>query len=117
MHGGTYLRIVEQPVEKFRFRYKSEMHGTHGALMGISSSKTRKSYPTVELCNYAGEAIIQCSLYQTDTTRHKMQHSHKLVIRQDNVDIDDPHKMNVDQLRGFTAAFKGMGKCAARSNE
>jgi len=23
------LRIVEQPVEKFRFRYKSEMHGTH----------------------------------------------------------------------------------------
>lgn len=103
-----YLRITEQPVEKFRFRYKSEMHGTHGALMGISSSKTKKSFPTVELCNYAGgEAIIQCSLYQADVSVRKMHHSHKLVIRQDNVDIDDPHRMNVNQFRGYSAQFKG----------
>lgn len=102
-----YLRITEQPVEKFRFRYKSEMHGTHGALMGSSSSKTRKSFPTVELANYTGDAIIQCSLYQADTNGQKMHHSHKLVIRQDNVDIDDPHRLNVNQFRGYSVQYKG----------
>lgn len=105
-----FLRITEQPVEKFRFRYKSEMHGTHGALMGMNSSKTRKTFPTVELCNYSGEAIIQCSLYQADISSRKMHHSHKLVIRQDNVDIDDPHRMPVNQFRGYSAQFKGRQK-------
>lgn len=45
-----FLKIVEQPVEKFRFRYKSEMAGTHGSLIGISSDKIRKNtYPAVEV--------------------------------------------------------------------
>lgn len=26
----SYLEIVNQPINKFRFRYESEMHGTHG---------------------------------------------------------------------------------------
>lgn len=96
-------------MEKFRFRYKSEMHGTHGALMGMNSSKTRKTFPGVELCNYAGgEAIIQCSLYQADVSARTMHHSHKLVIRHDNVDIDDPHRMNVNQFRGYSVQFKGL---------
>lgn len=43
------LVITEQPVEKFRFRYKSEMHGTHGSLMGRTSEKSKKTYPTVEV--------------------------------------------------------------------
>lgn len=95
-------------MEKFRFRYKSEMHGTHGALMGMSSSKTRKTFPTVELCNFGGgEAILQCSLYQADVSTRKMHHSHKLVIRHDNVDIDDPHRINVNQFRGYSVQFKG----------
>jgi Rel/ankyrin family protein len=45
-----YLRIIEQPVEKFRFRYKSEMMGTHGSILGRSSDKNRKkTYPTVKV--------------------------------------------------------------------
>jgi len=45
-----YLRIIEQPVEKFRFRYKSEMMGTHGSILGRSSDRNRKkTYPTVEV--------------------------------------------------------------------
>lgn len=46
-----YLTIVEQPIDKFRFRYKSEMAGTHGSLTGINSDKTRKqTFPTVKVC-------------------------------------------------------------------
>lgn len=36
------LTIVEQPVDKFRFRYQSEMHGTHGSLMGVHTEKSKK---------------------------------------------------------------------------
>lgn len=93
-------------MNKFRFRYISEMHGTHGALMGLHSSKSRKTFPSVELCNYNGKATIQCSIYQADPTR-KTQHSHKLVVRQDNVDIDDPHRITVDSHCGYIASFKG----------
>lgn len=53
-----YLHIVEEPIDKFRFRYKSEMSGTHGSLSGMKSDRSRKqTYPTVEvsfwglLCN------------------------------------------------------------------
>lgn len=43
-----YLKIVEEPVEKFRFRYKSEMAGTHGSLNGMNSDRSRKqTFPTV----------------------------------------------------------------------
>lgn len=46
----AYLSMVEQPIDKFRFRYKSEMAGTHGSLTGINSDKTRKqTYPTVKV--------------------------------------------------------------------
>lgn len=52
-HGNILdpmLHIIEQPVEKFRFRYRSEMSGTHGSLNGINSDKLRKNtYPTVQV--------------------------------------------------------------------
>jgi Rel/ankyrin family protein len=45
-----YLQIIEQPVEKFRFRYKSEMMGTHGSILGRNSDRNRKkTYPSVEV--------------------------------------------------------------------
>lgn len=45
------LVIVEQPQDHFRFRYKSEMIGTHGCLLGKSSSNSKtKTHPTVEVC-------------------------------------------------------------------
>lgn len=47
---GPYLRIIEEPIDRFRFRYKSEMTGTHGSLSGLNSDKSRKpTYPTVEV--------------------------------------------------------------------
>lgn len=59
------LVITENPVEKFRFRYKSEMHGTHGSLMGRNSEKSKKTYPTVEV-------IIIASLFSIDVKTRDM---------------------------------------------
>lgn len=37
-------------MDKFRFRYKSEMAGTHGSLSGMASEKNRRAtFPTVEV--------------------------------------------------------------------
>ena len=47
--NGTYLEITEQPQTKFRFRYQSEMVGTHGQLKAENSSKTNNIYPTVKV--------------------------------------------------------------------
>lgn len=50
---GPYLEILEEPVDRFRFRYKSEMAGTHGSLNGCRSDKSRKqSHPTVQVHNF-----------------------------------------------------------------
>lgn len=100
------LRIAEQPVEKFRFRYKSEMHGTHGSLNGTSSQRNTKTFPEVELCGYKGPAIIRCSLFQTNL---ESPHSHQLVIRKDDHDTCDPHELQVCQEKGYFAEFKNMG--------
>lgn len=96
-----YLRITEQPIDKFRFRYKSEMHGTHGCLTGATTNKLKRSFPTAQLMNFNGEAIIRCSLYQVDTL-HLLQHSHSLVVRRDNDDIRDPHDVEVSPAKGYT---------------
>uniref|UniRef100_A0A2M4AE14 Putative ipt domain of the transcription factor nfkappab n=1 Tax=Anopheles triannulatus TaxID=58253 RepID=A0A2M4AE14_9DIPT len=105
-----YLVILEQPVDKFRFRYQSEMHGTHGSLMGARTEKAKKTFPTVELRGYAGEAKIRCSLYQVDPAR-RAPHSHHLVIKSGDIDLIDPHDLEVGpgEPAQYVAAFQGMG--------
>lgn len=100
------LHISEQPVEKFRFRYKSEMHGTHGSLNGINSKRTPKTFPEVILRNYKGKAIIRCSLFQTNLDS---PHSHQLVVRKEERDVCDPHDLHVSEERGYVAQFINMG--------
>lgn len=100
--GKPYLQITEQPIDKFRFRYKSEMHGTHGCLTGSSTNKLKRSFPTAQLMNFHGDAIIRCSLFQLDTLNH-LHHSHSLVVRKDNDDIKDPHDVEVSPAKGYTA--------------
>lgn len=103
-----YLEITEQPIDKFRFRYKSEMHGTHGML---TSQNSKKKFPTVRLHNYNGEALIRCSLYQIEKPDQDIPfpHSHSLVVRCGNKDKKDPHEVIVSQLHGYQATFQGMG--------
>lgn len=102
------LEIIDQPIEKFRFRYKSEMHGTHGMLTGKFS---KKNFPSVHLRNFKGEALIRCSLCQIMKPNHNkpMPHSHRLVVRCGNEDKKDPHEVTVSPLHGYKATFQGMG--------
>lgn len=109
MWGKPYIEIIEQPVDKFRFRYKSEMMGTHGSLAGANSSNSRKKQaPTVELKCYPGVAVIRCTLVTADPD-HRSPHAHRLVRRVGNQDEDDPHDIKVSPEIGFQASFHGMG--------
>jgi len=57
------ITIVNQPQKKFRFRYISEMTGTHGCLMAESRERNKKEYIQVKLNNcQEREAIIRCTL-------------------------------------------------------
>ncbi|CAL7951942.1 unnamed protein product [Xylocopa violacea] len=104
--GAPYLKILEQPIEKFRFRYKSEMVGTHGSLVGSSSNNTRsKNAPTVELCNFLDNAVIRCTLVTSD---EGVPHPHRLVRRDGGLDCDDPFEVEVSEATGYVASFPGM---------
>lgn len=71
------LRILEQPKSRgFRFRYGCE-GPSHGGLPGEHSQKGKKSYPSVEIINYKGDARIVVSLV-TDEEVPK-PHAHSLV--------------------------------------
>lgn len=111
--AGPYIKILEQPVDRFRFRYKSEMSGTHGSLNGKSSDRSRKqTFPCVELVNYHKPAVIRCSLYQygkEDMAHTRQLHAHRLVKKQGTDEIDDPHDIQVNAETGFTANFHSMG--------
>ncbi|XP_055907309.1 nuclear factor NF-kappa-B p110 subunit-like [Eupeodes corollae] len=104
----SQLILHEEPTEKFRFRYKSEMHGTHGSLNGQRSEKNRKTFPEVELKNFTGQGVIRCSLYQTNLDKPS-PHSHQLVVRKDDMDECDPHDVYVSPEKGYIARFENMG--------
>ncbi|KAG5891588.1 hypothetical protein JTB14_022253 [Gonioctena quinquepunctata] len=105
------LHLVEQPTDRFRFRYKSEMAGTHGSLTGMNSDKSRKqTYPTVELRNCTGTAIVRCSIYQTNAVGQDfMPHAHRLIMKKGKEEQDDPHDLVIGQEDGYRAVFHGMG--------
>ncbi|KAE8751063.1 Relish, partial [Frankliniella occidentalis] len=105
--GEVKLRIIEQPVPMFRFRYRSEMNGAHGSLLGQSENPKRKTYPTVELVNYDGEAIIRCSLY-TATPPH-IPHMHQLIAKPSNNREILDHEVTVSDRNGYRAEFRGLG--------
>ncbi|XP_044756435.1 nuclear factor NF-kappa-B p110 subunit-like [Coccinella septempunctata] len=107
-----YLEITEEPIDRFRFRYKSEMTGTHGCLNGERSDKTRKmTYPSVKLHNYKGSAIIRCSIWQINHNGNDfMPHAHRLVKkRHGKEEADDPHEITVNENTGYEASFFSMG--------
>lgn len=89
------------------------MHGTHGSLMGHTSEKSQKKYPTVVLHAYhSSEAYIRCTLFQVEKPGRltvRRPHSHKLVIKRRSSEECDPHVVTVNRESGFQAVFQGMG--------
>lgn len=104
-----FLKIVEQPTPKFRFRYRSEMQGTHGAIQGEKATKQKKTFPTVKLCNYENVAYIRCTLYSADENNRHI-HAHRLVAKSPDrkEDKDDPHDMKVGPVNSYEACFQTM---------
>lgn len=100
--GQAKLEVLEQPSREFRFRYKSEMNGPHGNLMGMRSSKTEKTYPTVALKNYhsTSPTKIRCSLYQISGNSRRL-HSHKLVIKSGECEKSDPHDFPINDKQNY----------------
>ncbi|KAM9740697.1 nuclear factor NF-kappa-B p105 subunit isoform 1-T1 [Menidia menidia] len=77
---GPYLQIVEQPKQRgFRFRYGCE-GPSHGGLPGASSEKNRKTYPTVKICHYQGQARLVVQL--VTALPPPQLHAHSLVGKQ-----------------------------------
>ncbi|XP_076250136.1 nuclear factor NF-kappa-B family member relish isoform X2 [Rhynchophorus ferrugineus] len=104
------LKFIEQPINKFRFRYKSEMAGTHGSLCGMNSDKSRKqTYPAVELINCSVKAAIRCSIYQYNVKDDYKPHPHRLIMKRGREEHDDPHDIIVGPEEGFVATFHSMG--------
>lgn len=99
--NSAYLEIVEQPKGQIRFRYESG----HGKLTG----QQEDTFPTVCLRNFNGEASILCSLYQMEKPNGmQCPHPHSLIVRDGDVQKDDPHEVIVSQDRGYQAIFQGM---------
>ncbi|XP_015123850.1 nuclear factor NF-kappa-B p100 subunit isoform X2 [Diachasma alloeum] len=103
------IEILDQPVEKFRFRYKSEMMGTHGSLSSVSSTSRRKrQVPTVKLLNGIGTMIIRCTIV-TKNEERRIPHAHHLVKREGNSESDTPYELEVSEENDYIASFVGMG--------
>ncbi|CAH1173836.1 unnamed protein product [Phaedon cochleariae] len=114
VQAGASLEFIEQPTDRFRFRYKSEMAGTHGSLTGVNSDKSRKqTYPTVEVRNCVGKVIVRCSIYQLATNpanqKDFMPHAHRLIMKKGKDELDDPHDIEIGPEEGYRAVFHGMG--------
>ncbi|GBP65303.1 Nuclear factor NF-kappa-B p110 subunit [Eumeta japonica] len=102
LHQGSrpYLRIIEQPQDHFRFRYRSEMVGTHGCLLGRSDGTKGKTHPTVELMNYEKRARIRCRLVQNDNDK---DHPHQLEDEDDrdvSVEVGDSYIVKREVVGG-----------------
>ncbi|XP_078284401.1 nuclear factor NF-kappa-B p100 subunit-like [Rhinoraja longicauda] len=78
--GSPFINICEQPKQRgFRFRYGCE-GPSHGGLPGASSEKNRKTYPSVKIYNYMGNAKV---VVQLVTAKEPPRlHAHSLVGKQ-----------------------------------
>uniref|UniRef100_A0A131YPN0 Rel/ankyrin family, other n=1 Tax=Rhipicephalus appendiculatus TaxID=34631 RepID=A0A131YPN0_RHIAP len=103
MAGGARLVIVEQPMKETRYRYKSES-GSHGPLIGESSTQQRKTFPTVKLENYNVQLPhrIKASLVTAEDTARP--HVHRITMR----GRDDEDCCYVTVRENGTAMFPSM---------
>ena len=61
-----YATILEQPASKaLRFRYECEGRSA-GSIPGANSTSDNKSYPTIQIMNYVGRAVVVVSCVTKD---------------------------------------------------
>ena len=80
VQGQTRIVVMEEPEEKFRFRYKSEMQGTHGCIHGKTYGKKNKKFPMIQVLNVPSDVDtvkLRVALYTNETPKN--HHVHKLM--------------------------------------
>lgn len=61
-----YAEIIEQPAPKaLRFRYECEGRSA-GSIPGINSTSDNKTFPTIQIKNYTGRAVVVVSCVTKD---------------------------------------------------
>lgn len=57
-HGSARVEIIEEPLSKaMRFRYECERR-TNAIIYGANSTVDKKTYPTIRIIGYTGEALV-----------------------------------------------------------
>ncbi|XP_065579089.1 transcription factor p65-like [Artemia franciscana] len=101
-----FLTIDVQPQNRFRFRYGSEMKGTHGCLLGTVDAGSR-NFPKVKLNGFDGhEAIIRVSLATNDD--NPFPHPHSLAAEKGHGQCVDFIDVAVNAASGYIASFQGI---------
>ncbi|XP_046440832.1 nuclear factor NF-kappa-B p105 subunit-like isoform X2 [Daphnia pulex] len=105
------LFILNQPQGKFRFRYASEMTGTHGCLMAESKEWNKKQNIRVQLEGCPDrEAIIRCTF--VTNTSIPVPHAHRLGGKEnsnkDNGNEGEYQEIVVSAKNEWTATFSGL---------
>lgn len=63
---SPYVIITEQPAPKaLRFRYECEGRSA-GSIPGVNSTPDTKTYPTIQVINYVGRAVVVVSCVTKD---------------------------------------------------
>jgi len=110
LFGVCHIQIIEEPEEKFRFRYKSEMQGTHGCIHGRSYTKKAKKFPTVQLQNVPIDVQtvrIRVALYTNEKPRN--HHVHKVMWKQASDAEENFVEFDVSRTQGFRQTWQGLG--------
>lgn len=77
LRRSAYIKITEQPASKaLRFRYECEGRSA-GSIPGISSTPELKTFPTIQICEYRGRAVVVVSCVTKDPPYRP--HPHNLV--------------------------------------
>jgi len=107
------IEMLEQPEEKFRFRYKSEMQGTHGCIHGRTYSKKNKTFPTVQVHNVPADVTsvrLRIALYTNENASGVPHHHvHKMMWKQASDVEQDFIECNIDRNQGFRHSWQGLG--------
>jgi len=109
--GMCHIQIIEEPEEKFRFRYKSEMQGTHGCIHGKNHQKKKaKKFPTVSVENVppeVGAVRLRVALYTNE--RPRKHHVHKIMSKQFSEHEQDFIEVDISRKNGFQHVWQGLG--------
>lgn len=65
-YPNAYVKIIEQPAPKaLRFRYECEGRSA-GSIPGANSTPDNKTYPSIQVVNYHGPAVVVVSCVTKD---------------------------------------------------